>query len=71
MNPALIALIEQFIQLAISVAPQLIQEGETVVSLVRSGQDPTAEEQAVIDGGLDKANAAVVALVIPSAPDVA
>lgn len=63
MSPALISLVSQLIGLAIQYVPDLISEGEMVISLVTSGQDPTPDQQAQIDAALDKVNAALQAAI--------
>lgn len=57
MSPAVIALIEGIIQLAIQLGPELVKEGQLAISLLKSGKDPTADEQAQIDAALDAVNA--------------
>ena len=41
--------------------PELIIAAETAISLLRSGDAPTAEQQAQIDAALEAANAALQA----------
>lgn len=67
MSPALIALITQLVQLAIQYGPDLVTEGDLAISLLKSGTDPTPEQQAQIDAALDKANAALQAAVAAKA----
>ena len=67
MSPALIALITQIISLAIQYVPELVQEAELAIGLLKSGADPTPEQQAAIDAALDKANAALQAAIAQNA----
>ena len=63
MSPAIVALITQLIQLALTVAPDLVAEAQLAIKFLTSDSDPTPEEQAAIDAALDKANAALEAAV--------
>lgn len=49
MNPAILNLVLQLVQLAISEIPELIQAEQTIVSLITSGADPTPAQLAQID----------------------
>lgn len=49
MSPALLQLILQLVQLAISEIPELISAEQTIVSLITSGADPTDAQKAQID----------------------
>jgi hypothetical protein len=62
MTPATLALVAQVIEMLISAAsglPEIIQAGQTAISLLKSNTDPTAEQEATIRAGLDAAHAAV------------
>lgn len=56
MSPATIALIQQFIALAVQYGPSLAAQGKILVGLIESGADPTAEQQAEIDAALKQAD---------------
>lgn len=56
MSPTTIALVQQFIALAIQYGPALAKQGKILVDLIDSGQDPTPEQQAEIDAALDDIN---------------
>jgi len=53
--PITVAAAIQIIQLAIQYAPELLQEGQTVIQLLTSGQDPTPEQQASFDAAMQLA----------------
>jgi hypothetical protein len=57
MNASVLAAVIQMIGLAIKYGPQLAEEGQTLIALVESGQDPTPEQQAAIDALLAKVDA--------------
>lgn len=54
----IIALIEALAAFAPKI-PELVAAVETALGLLRSGQAPTAEQQAAIDAALEKAHAAL------------
>lgn len=59
MNPALlIPLLQAFMSLAGKV-PELLTAGETAVNLIRSGKDPSPEQQVQFDLALEAANKAL------------
>lgn len=60
-NAALIPLLTALVQLAASVAPELIKDFKLLVDLLTSGKDPTPEEQAQIDAALEQAHNALQA----------
>lgn len=53
MSPALLALILQLVQLALSEIPELISAEETIRALLISGADPTPEQEAQINAAHD------------------
>lgn len=57
MNPAILNLIIQLVQLAISEIPELIQAEQTIVSLITSGADPTADQLAQIEAAYQAVSA--------------
>lgn len=63
MDPALIALVSQLVQLGMMQAPQLAEEGQTAIDLLTSGQAPTDAQLATIRAGLDKADQALKAAI--------
>lgn len=61
MTPAIYALIIQLIELGVKITPQIIAAAQTEIRLIRSGQAPSAAQQAQIDAALDAAHAALQA----------
>ncbi len=53
-----IALIQALMALA-SQVPELVSAGETAIALLRSGNAPTATQQAQIDAALETSNTAL------------
>lgn len=51
---AAVPIIEALLAFANEV-PSLVKAGETVMTLIREGRDPTAEEQALFDQALEDA----------------
>lgn len=61
MDPmTVIALLGAFVKF-VGQIPELVIAGETAIELLKTGNAPTVEQQAVIDAGLDAANAALQA----------
>lgn len=56
---ALLAAIAQLIALGVQLAPEIIAAAEQVLSLVKSGQAPSTEQQAQIDAALAAAHTAL------------
>lgn len=52
----ILPLLEALVQLAITVAPELIRDFNLLKELLISGKDPTPEEQASIDAALEQAH---------------
>lgn len=54
-----LALAEQIMSLAVQFGPVLASDVSLVMGLLRSGNDPTPEQQVAIDAALDRINQAV------------
>ena len=67
MSAAVIALIEALAAFAPQI-PEIVAAVETATGLLQSGTDPTPEQQATIDAGLDAAHAQLQADVQPPVP---
>lgn len=63
MTPAILALLEQFVALAIQYGPALAEQGKILTDLATSNTDPTPEQQAAFDAALDKANQDLAAAI--------
>lgn len=63
MPAALLALLEQLIPIAIANVPGMITSAETIINLIKSGSDPTPEQQAGIDSDLAAAHQALQAAI--------
>lgn len=59
----LLILIEQLLGLAVQVGPELARDVEMVMTLLRSGQEPTEAQLADISAALDRTHAALQAAV--------
>lgn len=59
LTAAAIPVIEALVAAAAREAPSLVQAGQTIISLVKQGRDPTPAEQAELDAALAAADAAL------------
>lgn len=57
MNPAVLNLILQLVQLAIAEIPELIRAEQTIIALITSGADPTSDQIAQIDAAYQAVSA--------------